>query len=193
MNALENLGEKGHYRSLFYTFDSSLLHTFETRFDSLIFKVRNMTIDSVSPLESDHNFFARKSQFAFPLEESTIMSITRSLGRQNRCEGPLVPRMTTLFKRFVNIASPSSTSAETKNTTGFKSERVVQMQRTVIFIYGDYGSVSTESVRCLDPDERVIAAPKSSSWLSSPFTIGFIGGVHLIGVGQTLREKVELR
>ena len=96
--------------------------------------IDNVLSFHVSPLEGDHNFFDLKSQFAFPLEEGTIMSITRSLDRQNRCEEPLVLRMTTLFKRFVNIASPSSTSAETKNTTGSKSERVVQMQRTVIFI-----------------------------------------------------------
>ena len=130
MDAIENLGEEGHYRNPLYIFDSSFLHSFDTRCDLLIFEIRNSTIDNVlsfhaSPLKSDHNFFSLKSQLAIPLEDGSIMSITRPLDHQNRCEGPLVPRMTTLFKRFVNIASPSSTSAETKTTMGFKSERVV--------------------------------------------------------------------
>ena len=67
------------------------------------------------------------------------------------------------------------------------------MQWSVIFIHGDYGTINTESVYSLDPDEWVIAAPKSSSWLSSPSTFGFNGGAYLIGVGHTLREKVEFR
>ena len=121
------------------------------------------------------------------------MSITRSLDRQNRYEWPLVLRMTTLFKWLVNTANSSSTFVDikTKNAMGSESERVVQIQRTVIFIYGAYGSINMGSVCFLDPDEWVIAAPKSSSWLPSPSTFGFNGGAYLIGVGQTLRGRTS--
>ena len=85
-------------------------------------------------------------------------------------------RMVTLFERLGK----------------FVSERVVHGQWTIILVHCVYGTFNEESV-CLDPDEWVIAAPKSSSWLSPPSTFDFNGGVCLIGVGQTLRERLDLQ
>ena len=102
--------------------------------------------------------------------------------------------MATLLEWLVNAANHSITfaNAKTKNATNFKSERVVYTKWTVILIHSDYGILNTEDA-LLDLDERVITTSESSSWLRSPSTLNFDGGVYTIGVGKSLSENVELR
>ena len=179
----------------------------------MIFEIRNATIanaflSDVSPLESDHNFFVQKLYLISPLEENTVMPITRSVrqltieavvnpwaDRQRRCEWPSGLKMATLLNWLVNTANSSMTIAEfkTKHATDIESGRVVHAQWTAIFVHYDYCAFRTEDVYSLGPDEWVIATSESSSWLSRPSTFGFNGGANSIGVGHSFREEVELK